>query len=74
MFISILYMFREAMYPIIRRINFINMTSDLCHSVQRRSLNQTCTPNDHVYRVTYTRYRIDTINSSDYGHMAARNV
>ena len=27
-----------------------------------------------VFRVTYTRYRIDTINSPDDGHMAARNV
>jgi len=26
------------------------------------------------YRVTYTRCRIDTINSPDDGHMAARNM
>jgi len=39
-----------------------------------RSLIQTCTPNGHLYRVTYTRYRIDTINSPDDGHMAARNM
>jgi hypothetical protein len=31
------------------------------------------TPNGHLYRVTYTRY-IDTINSPDDGHMAARNT
>jgi len=37
-------------------------------------LFQTCTPNGHLYRVTYTRCRIDTINSSDDGHMAARNM
>jgi len=37
------------------------------------SLIQTCTPNDHPYRVTYTRC-IDTINSPDDGHMAARNM
>jgi len=35
---------------------------------------QTCTPNGHLYGVTYTRYRIDTINSPDDGHMAARNM
>ena len=35
------------------------------------SLIQTCTPNGHLYRVTYTRCRIDTINSPDDGHMAA---
>ena len=39
-----------------------------------QSLIQTCTPNSHLYRVTYTRCRIDTINSPDDGHMAARNM
>ena len=34
----------------------------------------TCTPNGHLYRVTYTRCRIDTINSPDDGHMASRNM
>jgi len=38
------------------------------------SLIQTCTPNGHLYRVTYTRCRIDTIVSPDDGHMAARNM
>jgi len=38
------------------------------------SLIQTCTPNSHLYRVTYTRYRINIINSPDDGHMAARNM
>jgi hypothetical protein len=28
----------------------------------------------HLYRVTYNRRRIDTINSPDDGHMAARNM
>jgi hypothetical protein len=32
-----------------------------------------CTPNIHLYRVTYNRC-IDTINSPDDGHMAARNM
>jgi hypothetical protein len=36
--------------------------------------DKACTPNGHLYRVTYTRCRIDTINSPDDGHMAARNV
>jgi len=40
----------------------------------RRSLIQTCTPNGHLYRLTYTRCRIDTTNSPDDGHMAARNM
>jgi hypothetical protein len=34
----------------------------------------TCTLNGHLYRVAYTRCRINTINSSDDGHMAARNM
>ena len=38
------------------------------------SLIQTCTPNSHLYRVRYTRCSIDTINSPDNGHMAARNM
>ena len=38
------------------------------------SLIQTCTPKGHIYRVTYTRCRIDTINSPVDGHMAARNM
>jgi hypothetical protein len=37
-------------------------------------LIETCTPNGHLYTVTYTRCRIDTINSTDDGHVAARNM
>ena len=40
----------------------------------RLSLIQTCTLNGHLYGVIYTRCRIDTINSSDDGRMAARNM
>jgi len=35
---------------------------------------QTCTPDGHLYTVTYTRCHIDTIDSPDDGHMAARNM
>jgi hypothetical protein len=38
------------------------------------SLIQTCTPDDHLYKVTYTRCHIDTINTPDDGHVAARNM
>jgi len=31
-------------------------------------------PNGHLYGVTYTRCRINTINSPNDGHMAARNM
>jgi hypothetical protein len=37
-------------------------------------LIQTCILNGHLYRVTYTRCRIDTINFPHDGHMAARNM
>jgi hypothetical protein len=40
----------------------------------RLRLIQTCILNGYLYRVTYTRCRIDTINSPDDGHMAARNM
>jgi hypothetical protein len=38
------------------------------------TLIHTCTPDGHLYRVTYTRCHIDTINSPEDGHMAARNM
>ena len=59
--------------PIIRRINCINTPSGICHSVWMTvwCAGCTCTPNGHLYTVTYTRWRIDTINSPDDGHMAA---
>ena len=37
-------------------------------------LIQTFTLNGHIHRATYTRCRINTINSPDDGHMAARNM
>jgi len=35
---------------------------------------QACTPDGHLYRVTYTRCRIYTIDSPDNKHMTARNM
>ena len=32
----------------------------------------TCTPDGHIHRLTYTRYRIDTVDSPDDGHMTAQ--
>jgi hypothetical protein len=58
--------------PIIRRINCINTISGICHSVY---ITVWCAGlNGHLYGVTYTRCRIDTINSPDDVHMAARNM
>ena len=33
-----------------------------------------CIPDGHLHRVTYARYLIDTISSSDNGHVAVRNM
>ena len=35
---------------------------------------QICIPDGHLHTVTYTRCRIDTINSPDDDHMSARNM
>ena len=63
---------------IIRRFNCISRISGICHSdrlVRKfgRSV-QTCIPDGHLHRMTYTRYRIDTIESPDDEHLNARNM
>jgi len=67
---------------IIRRINCINTTSGICQlcrwpsSVQvwmELSSIQTCTLDGHLHTVTYTRCRINTIDSPDDEHRGARN-
>jgi len=35
---------------------------------------QTCVSDGHLHRVTYTRCRIDRIDSPDDEHMGARNM
>jgi hypothetical protein len=50
------------------------MLMTVCYADLDETLVQTLTPNGHLYRVTHTRCRIDTINSPDDGHMAARNI
>jgi len=35
---------------------------------------QVCIPDGHLHTVTYTRCRIDTINSPDDDHTSARNM
>jgi len=66
--------------PIIRRTNCINAIPGICNSVWTTmwyaDLNgiPTCITGGRPRRVTYTRYRIDTVNSPDHGHIVARNV
>jgi hypothetical protein len=66
-------MFRAAMCPssgeLIVSIHLLYVTL-----YRRLSGVQTCTPDCQLYRVAYTKCRIDTINSPDNGYMAARNM
>jgi len=80
MFTSILYIFQAAMCPasgelIVSIRHLVYVTLHRPPGVQGwMRLIQTCTPNGHLYRVTYTRCRIDTINSPDDGHVAVQNM
>ena len=63
---------------IIRSFNCINTISGVFHSDRLvcrfgRSV-ETCIPDGYLHRVTYTRYRIDTIQSPDDEHLNARNM
>ena len=46
----------------------------VCKFWVEHSSIQTCTPDGHLHGVTYTRCRIDTIDSPDDEHMGARNM
>ena len=67
---------------IIRRINCINTTSGICHSIsvtvscagRKGSSFQTCARYGHRHGVTHTRYCIDAIDSPDDEHEVARNM
>jgi len=54
---------------IIRRVNCINTTTGICHSV---SVTVSCA--GHRHSVIYTRCCIDTIDSPDDEHEVARNM
>jgi len=78
MFISIPHVFWAAMCPssgelIVSVRHLVYIT--LCRWPSGMQVGiPTCIPDGHLHRVTYTRCRIDTINSPDDGHMAARNT
>ena len=70
MFISILYMFRATMCSSsgeltvsMRYLVYVTLCDRLVHE-----------PGGRPHRVTYTRYRIDIVNSPEDGHMVARNM
>src|SRR5215475_1547710 len=74
-----LYVFRTVSPSIIRSLRLyiqhqVYVIQVLWLAQLLCNLIQTSTPNGHLYRVTYTICRIDTINSPDDGHMAVRNM
>jgi len=73
MFISILYMFRAAMCPSSGEL-IVSMRHLVYVTLYRWTFGVHCIPNGHLYRVIYTRCRIDTIIFPNDGHMAARNM
>ena len=63
--------------PIIRRITCITALPVKCHSGRPSGMQvfiPACIPDGRPHRVTYTRYRIYTVNSPDDGHTVARNM
>ena len=76
MFISILYMFRKTMCPssgeLTVSMRYLVYVS-LCGRPSGMQVG-TCIPDGRPHRLTYTRYRIDTVNSPDDGHMVVRNM
>ena len=72
MFIPNLYMFRALMCSSLGEL-IVSIQHLVYVTVYRwPSGVQTCTPNSHLYRVTYTRCHIDIINSPDDENMAAQ--
>jgi len=65
---------------IIRRFNFINKISGVCQStyvtsgMQVGRSVQTCIPDGHLHRVTYTKDRMDTIEFPDDEHLNVRDM
>jgi hypothetical protein len=73
MFISILYMIWAAMCPSSGEL-IVSIQHLVYVTLYRGPFGVPCTPNGPLYKVTYTRCHIDTIDSPDDGHMAARNM
>jgi hypothetical protein len=71
-------MFRAAMCPSSGELNVLMrhlLYVTLCREPSGMQVGiPACMPDGHLHRVTYVRCDIDTINSPDDGHMAARNM
>jgi hypothetical protein len=78
MFISILYMFRafrcSSSGDSVVSIRYLVYVT-LCRWPSGMQVwMELCIPDGHLHRVTYTRYRIDTIESHDDEHLNSRNM
>jgi len=62
-------MFRVTMCPSSGEITVTYTTLGICYSVWMTGM-----PDSHPYRVTNTKFRIDTVISPDDGHTFARNT
>ena len=81
-FIPNLYMFRAPLCSssgesvvLIRRLVYVTLyVGDRLMCRCGWSSIQTCIPDGHLQRVTYTRCRINTIDSPDHEHGGVRNI
>ena len=75
--IPILYMFRTTKCSSSGE-SIVSIPLLICHSmwvtVWYAGSIQTCKPHGHLHTVTYTRSRIDTIDSPDDEHLVSRNM
>jgi len=71
MFIFILYKFQAAMCLSSGELFYQCDTWFMSLCADDRLV---CVPDGHLHRVTYTRCPIDTIDSSDDGHIAVQNM
>jgi len=78
-----MHMFRAPLYSssgesivLIRYLVYVNYVGDrlVCMFEWNCSFIQTCTLDGHLHTVTYTRYRINTIDSPDDENSGARNM
>jgi len=74
LFIPILYMFRATKCSSSGQ-SVVSIRPLVYVTVCRwTSYIQTCIPHGHLHKVTYTRGRIDTVDSPDYERLVARNM
>ena len=73
LFIPFLYMFRAAKCSSSGE-SIVSIRPLVYVTVWYAGLDVTCIPHCHIHRLTYTRGRIDTVDSPGDEHLVARNV